>query len=205
MALSALEGKKIPILTLDHNWHQLFLDGDKDSRIVDLEQQTDDLLKRQGALNTELDQLRAQKKEAMDSIVSNMHETEEENDASSNMDERRGTVDSLNARIAQVEDELLDIPYRIDETNRELMAATMVNCFERMHDNVHRIEDINKWIADLKVELRRKVVHKQNLELVDRNMFTYMNWLFADDVYELFDIKPKETAEKPDGEVKKKE
>ncbi len=206
MALEALADKKVPILALDHNWHQLFLEGDKTSAISNLEQKVDELLKRQGAINTELDELRNQKQEAMDSIVSNMHETEEENDEDSNMDERKTLVDSINEKISMDEDELLDLPYRIDEANKELMAETMVSCFNRMHTNVHEIDEINEWIANLKIELRQKVVRKQNLELVDKNMYTYMRWLFAGDVYELFDIKKEDHPEDTDeGSVKEKE
>ena len=50
----ALAGRKIPILTLDGKWHQLFNQTQPDKRIKRLEEKLNDLLKRQGKANTEI-------------------------------------------------------------------------------------------------------------------------------------------------------
>ena len=47
---TALEGKKIPILTLDHKWHKLFTQTGDNDEIHALETVVNDLLKRQGKL-----------------------------------------------------------------------------------------------------------------------------------------------------------
>ena len=44
----ALEGKKIPILTLDNNWHRLFTQTEPNQRIKELEEELNNLLKEQG-------------------------------------------------------------------------------------------------------------------------------------------------------------
>ena len=49
----AIAGKKIPVLTLDHKWHRLFTQIDTNSEIVSLENELNELLKRQGKVNTE--------------------------------------------------------------------------------------------------------------------------------------------------------
>ena len=193
-ALKALEGMKIPILPIDHNWHQLFLEGDKTESMIELEKKINELVKHQSAINSELNQLRKEKKQTMASIVTNMHEAEEEEE-SGNMHERSVTMDSINEQIASIEDELLDLPYRIDELNKELMAETMVSCFERMHSNVDKIAEINDWMTEMKNELKRRIIRKQNLEVVDRNMFTYLEWMFKDNVYGLFDIKKEDDSD----------
>ena len=46
----ALEGKKIPILTLDNKWYHLFTE-EKRQEVSGLEQQLNALLKQQGKLN----------------------------------------------------------------------------------------------------------------------------------------------------------
>lgn len=188
-AKEALIDKKLPILTLDHNYHQLFLEGDKNERITELEGKLSELLKRQGAINEELERLRVQKKETLKSIVKNMSDSEEADVETNKMNARSQTINDINEKIAQDEDELLDLPYRLSELNKELMVETMLSCFERMHDNVDEIAEINEWISDFKYRLKKQIIRKQNLEVVDRNMFTYMQWLFAEDVYSLFDIK----------------
>ena len=52
--IKALEGKEIPILTLDLRWHQAFSQGKASPEIAKLEDEVNDLLKQQGKLNTEV-------------------------------------------------------------------------------------------------------------------------------------------------------
>ena len=47
----ALQNKKIPVLTLDHKWHQLFSTADTTDVILKLEERLNDLLKRQGSFS----------------------------------------------------------------------------------------------------------------------------------------------------------
>ena len=68
----ALVGKKIPILTLDNQWHKLFTQTGDNDEIHDLEEKLNELLKRQGKLNTEVKSLSSYKKKLMQEIVSIM-------------------------------------------------------------------------------------------------------------------------------------
>ena len=49
----ALIGRKIPILTLDNKWHKLFTQAEYSSEIKHTEKELNELLKRQGKVNTE--------------------------------------------------------------------------------------------------------------------------------------------------------
>ena len=51
---SIVKNKKLPILTLDSRWHELFPDEKKTHRIRDLEQKLIKLLKTQGKLVNEI-------------------------------------------------------------------------------------------------------------------------------------------------------
>ena len=59
---TALEGKNIPVLTLDNKWHQLFSKMEKTSEIIALEEELNTLLRRRGKLNNELKEIKALKK-----------------------------------------------------------------------------------------------------------------------------------------------
>ena len=76
----ALSGKRIPVLTLDSKWHQLFTQAKPDRRIRRLEEKLNDLLKRQGKANTEVKEIRKLKKRLMQEIVENAQEASVEND-----------------------------------------------------------------------------------------------------------------------------
>ena len=60
--ITALEGKKIPILTLDHKWHQIFQHTEATPEIKQLEKQLNELVKRQGKLITESKDIKKLKK-----------------------------------------------------------------------------------------------------------------------------------------------
>ena len=53
----ALDKMKLPLLTLDNNWHKLFTQTNETPEIKKLEKKLNDLLKKQGKANTELNDL----------------------------------------------------------------------------------------------------------------------------------------------------
>ena len=55
---SALSEKKIPILTLDNKWHQLFTQQECTDEIRDMECELNGLLKRQGKVNEKKREIR---------------------------------------------------------------------------------------------------------------------------------------------------
>ena len=71
----ALQGRKIPILTLDNKWYRL-LDERARAELSGTEEQLNELLKRQGKLNTETKEIRQLKKKLMKEIMSMADEAE---------------------------------------------------------------------------------------------------------------------------------
>ncbi|MGN1170946.1 MAG: hypothetical protein ACI4SZ_04765, partial [Lachnospiraceae bacterium] len=69
---SALIGKKIPVLTLDNKWHRLFTQAESTKEIADLTEQLNDLLCRQGKVNSGIKDRKKLKKKLMDEIVALM-------------------------------------------------------------------------------------------------------------------------------------
>ena len=61
----ALEGKRIPVLTLDNKWYRLLTEEAR-SEVSDLERQLNELLKQQGKLNNEVKNIKRLKKKLME-------------------------------------------------------------------------------------------------------------------------------------------
>ena len=76
----ALAGKRIPLLTLDHKWHQLFTQTQPDHNILRLENELNELLKRQGKAKSETDKIKALKRQLMHEIVEHADEFSMGND-----------------------------------------------------------------------------------------------------------------------------
>ena len=185
---TALEGKKIPILTLDHKWHKLFTQTGDNEAIQQLETVVNDLLKRQGKLNTEIKSLNLFKKKLMQEIVALM-EIPDRPEKDKKMEENKRLIEESNEKMDLYHDELMELPGQIEEANLKLMIATMQVCYKKIKQNTQDIEDINKWIQDFRIQLKRKVLQKQQKEIWNDELYSYMHDIFGPDVIEMFDLK----------------
>lgn len=184
----ALVGKKIPILTLDNQWHKLFTQTGDNDEIHDLEEKLNELLKRQGKLNTEVKSLSSYKKKLMQEIVSIM-ELPDSSAKEKKMSENKRMIEEANQKLGDYNDELMELPKMIDDANLELMLATMRVCYSKIQKNIQDIEAINKWVSEFKVLLKRKILLKQSKEIWNDETYSYMHAIFGPDVIEMFDMK----------------
>ncbi len=195
----ALKGKRVPVLTLDNKWHRLFSMMEPDKILKEIENVLNSLLKRQGKLNTESKSIKAIKKKLMDEIVQLMDSSDKASEKK--VEENRRLIEECNQKLEEYQDELLDIPVRIDEVNHKLMIRTMELCYDVLQDNTAEIQKIAEWIANIRVELKKNIVRKQEKEIKNYELYSFMHDIFGADVIEIFDLKynPMETM------LKKKE
>lgn len=196
----ALQGKKIPVLTLDNKWYKLFPNLNDHPKILNLARELNDLLKRQGKLNTETKDIKNIKMRLMQEIVPMVDELEQNQDKAleKKIEDHKRLIEESNERLESYQDELLELPRMIEKANRELMLATMEFCYENMAENTEEILRIAKWVADIREELKNNLVKKQEKEIYNRQMYAYMHDIFGADVIEMFDMKynPLEQAPK---------
>ncbi|MDE7274023.1 MAG: hypothetical protein K2N95_13345, partial [Lachnospiraceae bacterium] len=147
-----------------------------------------EILKRQGKLNTELKSLVSFKKKLMQEIVSIM-ELPDSPAKEKRMSDNKRMIEESNQKIEDYNDELMEMPRQIDEANLELMLASMRICYGRIQQNVQEINEINKWVSDFKVQLKRKIILKQQKEIWNDEMYNYMHSIFGPDVIDMFDMK----------------
>ncbi len=183
----ALEGKKVPILTLDHKWHRLFTQIDSNSEIKSLEKELNELLKRQGKINTETKEIKALKNKLMEEIRSSSMDSESGDFAK--IEENKKLVEDCNQKLESYQDEALDLPNEINEINKKLMLATMEVCYDDIKEGTEEINEISQWIDEIRVELKKKVVRKQEKQKRIQDLYAFMHDIFGADVIEIFDMK----------------
>lgn len=193
----ALDGKNIPILTLDNKWHRLFTQTELSPKIMAKEKELNELLKRQGSLNHECKKLRGIKIKLRDEIVSLMDGNGESASARKKQEENGRLIEDCNARLKADQDELLDIEKEIGNVNYELMLLTMEVCYEEIRDNTAEIEQIDKWINRMRIDLKKNVVRKQEKEVYNQQLYGYMHDIFGPEVIEIFDMKYNPVKKKP--------
>lgn len=209
----AVIGKKIPILTLDNKWYKLLNELGRKA-VKDLENQLNALLKRQGKLNTESKDIKKLKKKLMGEIMPMVEEMEKGGNKKleKEIEAHKRLIEECNEKLESYEEELMELPKEINRINVQLMLITMDYCYDAMQENTKQIEEISEWVTKMRIELKKRLIRKQEMEQKNHYIYTYMNDIFGADVVDLFDMKydpekqhptiPSKKAEKPEDSEK---
>lgn len=195
----ALEGKRIPILTLDNKWYRLLTDEAR-ATVSGIEKQLNVLLKRQGKLNTDTKEMKRLKKKLVNDIMPLVDEAERNpnGEAAKQIDQNKRLVEECNEKIDAYQDELLDLPKQIDALNIQLMLITMDCCYETMQENAAEIDAIGQWVTNMRVELKKQLIRKQEMEQRNQAIYAYMHDVFGAEVIDMFDMQYQPDAQKED-------
>ena len=185
----ALKGKHIPVLTLDNKWYQL-LNGEAREGVARLEGELNALLKQQGKLNNEVKEIKRLKKRLMGEIVSMMGDDEQSDDSENaqKTEQNKRLVEECNEKLENCQDELLELPREIERVNFQLMLATMDWCYDIMAVNTESIQQTEEWISEIRVELKKRLVRKQEMERHNHAIYSYMHVVFGAEVVDIFDM-----------------
>jgi len=184
-----IKNKKLPILTLDVRWHELFPENEKPEEIRELEQRVNNLLKKQGKLINEIKDMKKLKNSLIKDIMVNMDigtdligKAKEKK-----LGKNKQYINEINEKIHTSMDELSEIPYQIKEENEELMVESMNICYNQIENNKEEIKKIADWIAGIRDELKNKILMKQDMESKNSLFYTYMHDLLGVELMEGFD------------------
>lgn len=186
----ALEGKKIPILTLDNQWHQLINNIEPDKQVLKLQDELNELLKRQGKARTEIRKIKTLKKKLMQEIIENAEDSSSgrSKKAENKVKDNTRLIGECNDKLREYEDEVLELPEKMEQVNRELMIRTMELCYDILKKNRVEIDENAKWIADMRSELKKRLIRKQEQEQMNQELYNYMHNIFGVDVIDIFDM-----------------
>ena len=189
--IPALDGKNIPILTLDNKWHKLFTQTGVSKEILRQEDVLNELLKKQGKANNDIKDYKRLKQKLMNEIVSLMGENNEplSGEAAKKQDDNKRLIEDCNDKIDEAQDLLMDLDSAIYKENRTLMLMSMEVCYEAIRENTEEIKEIEKWINEIRIELKKNVVRKQEKEVYNEELYAYMHDIFGPEVIEIFDMK----------------
>lgn len=185
-----LEGKRLPPLTLDNKWHVLIEKMGAQSEVQALSDELNDLIKQQGGADDEIKRLKKVKKNLMNEIVTLADQAGEgDKKAEKKLEEYRAAIEESNNRIENQEDILMELPREIDRVNKQLMQMTMQISYERLKDNKRETEEAMKWIRAMRIELKKRLVRKQEKEQMSQDIYTFMHQIFGPEVVDIFDLQ----------------
>lgn len=186
--------RDVPILILDERYNIVMPDKEKTPKIRKLEAKVAALLKRQGKVNDDLKELKRLKQKIMQSVVDNMDVSEEGDKAhQAKMNKAQQLIQEAKTKIEILEDQKLDIPSELKSANLELLKEFVRINYERLNGNREDIEILDKWINETRIELKKRLLIKQEKELKNNNIYAYMHDILGQDLIDIFD--------KADGQV----
>ena len=189
---NAIRNKKVPILVLDQKWHRLFAIHGKTDEIKEAEANLNALLARQGKLNNDLKEYKKLKNKLMDNIVQNMDGSNKEitdEQRQKNQDDDKRLIDVLNQKTEAAEEELLEIPKQIKAENSTLMLLSMEYFYSKIRVNQEEAQEIDAWIKQVRVDLKKNIIKKQNREINNREIYNYLHDILGPEVLDLFDLQ----------------
>ncbi|MBQ7614402.1 MAG: hypothetical protein IJU77_05110 [Butyrivibrio sp.] len=189
---SALEGKSIPILTLDDKWQQLFSQTEMTPEIEQLADQLNALVERDGKIRTETKRIKKLKKTLLSEIVPLRDQANKAGNSPAiekEITERTRLINECNQKLEGHDDELLDLSREIYDVDYKLMIETMKVCYETLHENTEYIKGLDEWISKVRVELKKNVIRLQEAEMENYNLYSYMHQIFGPEVIDIFDMK----------------
>ncbi len=190
--MSALEGKSIPILTLDNKWHQLFTQTDMTPEIEQLANELNALVERDGKIRTETKDIKRLKKKLLGEIVPLRDQANKAGNSDAiekEIQDRTRLINECNERLDSHSDELLDLSREIYDVDYKLMLETMKVCYERLHENTDYIKAMDEWVSKVRIELKKNIIRLQETEMENYNLYSYMHQIFGPEVIEIFDMK----------------
>ncbi|MCI9137703.1 MAG: hypothetical protein HFH48_09070, partial [Lachnospiraceae bacterium] len=69
------------------------------------------------------------------------------------------------------------------------MVETMEYCYGIMNSNESEKSELALWIAETRIELKKKVIRKDIIEDKNREIYTYLHDVFGPQVTGAFDLK----------------
>lgn len=184
---SGLSKRKIPILILDERYNLVMPDKDKTPQIRKLEAKVGNLLKKQGKVTNDIKEVKKIKARLLQDVVENMDSEGKEPARQKKMGKTQKLIQEAKTKLAELEDSELELPRALEEANRELLLEFIQVCYARMNANREDIGLLDRWINEVRVELKKKLVIKQEKETKNSNIYAYMHDLLGPGLIQMFD------------------
>ncbi|MGN0316675.1 MAG: hypothetical protein ACI4E1_01945 [Lachnospira sp.] len=179
--------KSIPILTLDERWYKLIPEKVKTDEIKFWEKELNDLLKRQGQVNSDIKEVKKIKSQLIQEVVDSMEDDDTDSKKKKKMDQSQRLIQEAKDKLSSLEDEALDIPREIVRANEKLMVETVKVCYERLNTNKEDLEVLDKWINATRVKLKKNILIKQEKEAASEKIYSYMHDILGSDMCGVLD------------------
>ncbi len=179
--------RSVAALTLDKRWYQLITDEYKTDEIRFWEGRLNELLKRQGQITNDIRDVKKIKSQLIQDVVENMEDDNNDKKHKKMMDQSQKLIVEAKEKIANLEDEELELPRQIADANEHLMIETAKVCFAKINANREDLDVLDKWIKAARIKLKRNLLIKQDKENTNEALYSGMHNIFGPEVMSQLD------------------
>ena len=111
------------------------------------------------------------------------------------MNQNQRLIQESKDKIANLEDELMELPRELARANEKLLTETLKVCYNKMNSNHEDIEVLNKWIDATRLKLKKNILIKQDKETVNENIYSLIHDIIGPDNCSAVDRINDETEE----------
>lgn len=168
--------RKIPIVTLDERFINLFPEEKMSQRQLRLRDELVELMKNQSRILDDIKGMKRHKAQLMQEIVENMEidQTPLGRLKERKLAKNRRLIEDINQKLLVAEDNLEIIPGEIVAKNEELMAESLQRCYDNVFEKNLRKKAISDEIKELELKVRDLKKQKLEIEKDYRGAYTYL-------------------------------
>ena len=187
--ISVLRKNNIRILSIDERWKGLFSAFAMKPGIEKMQNDMNEIVKKQAILLQEMDQMEPSKKKAMQQI---MYLTKEafENDnkqAKDALQKCREEIERLNLRWSVLVEELSAVEEKLKNANFELLVESIRDVFTTLKTNIDRSNAIDSEVLKLEEQLVALKAEKMTINLDWSGVLKYFDSLIGNEELKRFE------------------
>ena len=69
------------------------------------------------------------------------------------------------------------------------MILSMEYFYAKIRVNQEESQEIDEWIKQVRIDLKKKIIKKQNCDINNREIYTYLHDILGAQILDLFDIQ----------------
>jgi len=168
--------RKIPIVTLDERFINLFPEEKMSGVQLRLRDELVELMKDQSRVLEDIKGLKRYKSQLMQEIVENMEvdHTPLGKLKGRKLSKNQKLIEDINQKLLIAEDKLEKLPSEIAAKNEELMLESLQRCYNNIYDENLRKKALTDEIMEMEVKLRNLKKQKLEIEKDYRGTYTYL-------------------------------
>ena len=179
--IATLKKNDISILTLDERWNKLFKMIPVNREIKKCQDYLNGLLGREAALFQEKKSIEPEKKKHMGNIIALTQEAFEKNnmEAKKTLSESKKSIEALNQRARDIENELFVMKDKIRDANFSLLEETIRYVYTIMVKSKEKERRLEKELERLKIKLKELQNRRQGITTDWTDVYAFFHTLLG--------------------------